>query len=108
MAPIEDLLRLPLHGHGETSAEESSCDATKIYVSLEEKSILEDLRTLRDQAIELRAQLKDATPDEERVKLEAKLAALREQRKVLDTRREAAYTRKMVMLGHIPPEVDLL
>ncbi|MCP4899551.1 MAG: hypothetical protein GY906_21505 [bacterium] len=108
MAPIEDLLRLPLHGHGEAAPEESSCDATKIYVSLEEKSILNDIRALRNRAIELRTQQKSATSEVKRAEFDAELDDLRSQRKELEKHREAAYTRKMVMLGHIPPEVDLL
>jgi hypothetical protein len=108
VATVDDLLRLPLHGHGEESAEQSSCDMTKVYISLEEKSILADIRALRDRAVDLRMRLDAAETDEQRTEIGAQLGQLREQRKELGVRREAAYTRKMIMLGHLPPDVELL
>jgi len=80
-----------------------SC-GTKAYVSLEESSILAAIRSLRERAQALRAELAaDADPEARRA-LNARLEALRAERRDLVTRREKAYVRKMVMLGHLPPE----
>jgi len=63
---------------------------------------------VRRRADEARARLHDASPQERR-ELEAVLEALRAEREDLQRRREAAYRRKMVMLGHLADdEVELL
>ena len=45
--------------------DESSC-SPKIYVSNEEKMILDNMRKFRDRAIELRSRLKETESDDER------------------------------------------
>ena len=65
------------------------------------------MRKLRDQAVELRGRLKKAASDDERNRIESELAELRSQRSDLAIRREQAYKRKMIMLGHIPPDDEV-
>jgi chromosome segregation ATPase len=78
-----------------------SC-SPKIYVSNEEVALLDAMRTLRRKSIELKSQMGDA--DSERyAELESEIAALREQWNDLATEREKAFIRKMIMLGHLPP-----
>lgn len=86
--------------------DESSC-SPKVYVSNEEKTILDRMRQLRDRAVELRSRLKETDPGDERRQLEAELADLRAQRSDLAIRREQAYKRKMIMLGHLPPDEEV-
>jgi hypothetical protein len=101
-----DLTRLPVHGQQEGALpdeEEAAC-SPKIYVSNEEASLLAALRKLRDRAVTIRRRLSsDAECD--RDALASELERLRAERDVLERRRELAYTRKMVMLGHLPPSV---
>lgn len=86
--------------------EEPSC-SPKVYVSNEESAILEAMRGLRDRAVELRGQLRDAERSDDRDRIEAELAELRAQRSELAARREEAYQRKMIMLGHLPPDDEV-
>lgn len=86
--------------------DEASC-SPKVYVSNEEKTILDRMRQLRDRAVELRTRLKETGAGEERRRLEDELAELRAQRSDLAIRREQAYKRKMIMLGHLPPDEDV-
>jgi hypothetical protein len=99
-----DLSRLPVHGQpdgAEPEDDETSC-SPKIYVSNEEATLLAALKNLRNRAVELRQRLKtDADCDREQLSNE--LEELRRQRADLERRRERAYLRKMVMLGHLPP-----
>jgi hypothetical protein len=83
-----------------------SC-SPKIYVSNEEKSILDEMRALRDRAVELRGRLASTAGDDDRDTLEAELAALRRARAELAVRREQAFKRKMIMLGHLPPDDEI-
>ncbi len=86
--------------------DEGACSTTN-YVSLEEKTILDAMRELRDRAVELRKQLKGSeSPDEQR-RIEAELAELRAERSDLAIRREQAFKRKMIMLGHLPPDDEV-
>lgn len=78
-----------------------SC-SPKIYVSNEEASLLRELHLLRDRALELRRQLEGGDPSRSR-QLEQQIEELRAHRRQLVARREAAFRRKMVMLGHLPP-----
>jgi hypothetical protein len=78
--------------------------APMVYVTLEEKVILDAMRRLRAEAEEVRARLAEATAPEARGQLEEELEELRRQRADLAQRREAAYRRKMVMLGHMDEE----
>jgi hypothetical protein len=103
----EDRFDLPLVHGPKPADDEPTCGPTA-YVSLEEKAILEAMRRLRERAEAVREQLEGAGSDAERAGLAAQLDALRAERSELAERREAAYRRKMVMLGHMDPdEVDL-
>lgn len=99
-----DLPRLPIHG-GQSQVPDDddapSCSPT-IYVSNEEASLLAAMRELRARALEVRDRLKSADL-ERRAELEAELKRMRDERAELGRRREAAFVRKMVMLGHLPP-----
>jgi hypothetical protein len=86
--------------------DEPSC-SPKIYVSNEEKTILAAMRELRDRAVELRTALKTTASADERDNLETELAQLRSERADLAIRREQAFKRKMIMLGHLPPDDDV-
>jgi hypothetical protein len=99
-----DLSRLPVHGQGDGAAsddDEASC-SPKIYVSNEEATLLAALKDLRERAVEIRNRLKTGG-EIDRDELADQLEQLRVQRAELEQRRERAYTRKMVMLGHLPP-----
>lgn len=75
------------------------------YVSNEEAALLAAMRQLGQQATDVKVQL-DATQDPgERHRLEHRLDELRRRRSELENRREQAYKRKMVMLGHLPASV---
>ena len=81
-----------------------SC-SPKIYVSAEEAALLALMRQLRERSKELKAKLgqADETDAEE---IQSANDALREVWNELSSRRETAYIRKMIMLGHLPPEAD--
>lgn len=85
--------------------DEGAC-STQNYISLEEKTVLAAMRKLREQAIEVRTKIKAAASAGEKRLLETEYAGLREQRAELEVRRDDAFTRKMIMLGHLPPEAD--
>ena len=78
-----------------------SC-SPKIYVSNEEAALLDAMRTLRQKSTELKSQMRDAKPTH-RAELESEIEALRERWKDLAAEREKAFIRKMIMLGHLPP-----
>jgi hypothetical protein len=86
--------------------DDSSC-SPKVYVSNEEKTILDAMRDLREQAVELKRQLKSVESSDDRRRIEAELAELRAQRSDLAIRREQAFKRKMIMLGHLPPDEEV-
>jgi len=86
--------------------DDTSC-SPKVYVSNEEKTILDAMRGLREQAVELKQQLKSVQSADDRHGIEAELAELRAQRSDLSTRREQAFKRKMIMLGHLPPDEEV-
>ena len=85
--------------------DEGAC-STQNYVSLEEKTVLAAMRKLRERAEEVRAGIDSAASADEQARLEGELAELREQRAKLAVQRDDAFTRKMIMLGHLPPEAD--
>ena len=82
----------------------SGC-SPKVYVSNEEAAVLAAMRTLRDRSLELRQELKSADGPE-RKRLEDALEGLREEWHALADRREEAFRRKMIMLGHLPPDEE--
>jgi hypothetical protein len=98
-----DATHLPIHPLQREQGEDGDVPtcSPKIYVSNEEASLLRDLRAVRERALELRRQMAGATPSR-RGELEEQIDTLRERRRDLVTQREAAFRRKMVMLGHLP------
>jgi hypothetical protein len=92
----------PVLNHPFEVHDEPSC-SPKIYVSNEEASLLAALRELREQSLELRRKMQSAE-GEERAALEAELERLRAKRAEVAEDRERAFTRKMIMLGHLPPD----
>ncbi len=79
-----------------------SCSPT-IYISNEEATLLAGMRSLREQSAQIREKMATAGPDE-RSRLESEVEALRLKWKDLAAQRERAFTRKMIMLGHLPPD----
>jgi len=96
-----DEKRLPVINPPPDESDEPSC-SPKIYVSNEEASLLAEMRELRETSIDVRRRLESAEGDE-RSALETRLKELRRQREEAAERRERAFTRKMIMLGHLPP-----
>ena len=88
----------------DVTKDEPSC-SPKIYVSNEEAALLADMRHLREQSVKLKKVLRDAEP-EQRSHLESKINEMRTTWKDLAAQREKAFIRKMIMLGHLPPEAD--
>jgi hypothetical protein len=79
-----------------------SC-SPKIYVSNEEVAVLDAMRDLRQRSVGLKLEMR--TADSARSsELESEIAVLREQWKDLAAQREQAFIRKMIMLGHLPPD----
>ena len=101
----ENDLQLPVIQTDLDEEEDSSC-SPKIYVSNEEAAILLSMRTLREKSQELKAAL-DKADDSERASLADELEHARAEWKTLSARREKAYIRKMITLGHLPPGADL-
>jgi hypothetical protein len=99
--------QLPILGQepAEVTDEESPSCSPTAYVSNEESGLLLAMRTVKKRASVVREALdQDQTP-EARDGLEAELDKLRKKFWELSQRRERAYLRKMVMLGHLPPSV---
>jgi hypothetical protein len=97
--------QLPILGQEpveEPERDAPSC-APKIYVSMEESSLLQAMRDIKERAAMVRNALAEKPPSEARAELEAQMDGYRKQFFELSQRRERAYLRKMVMLGHIPP-----
>ena len=84
---------------------EPSC-SPKIYVSNEEAALLAEMRRLREQSLELKKEMRGADP-QQRSHLESEIDAMRAKWKDLANQREKAFVRKMIMLGHLPPEADI-
>lgn len=102
MMDDRDPVRLPIHSpRGEADNVAAPTCSPKIYVSNEEASVLREMHALRERALELRAELASALKPR-RHELSQELEALRGRRRQLERRREQAFRRKMVMLGHLP------
>lgn len=89
---------------GDIDTGEPSC-SPKIYVSNEEAALLAEMRELREQSIVLKTEARGADP-EKRSSLETQIEALRDAWNHLADQREKAFVRKMIMLGHLPPEAE--
>jgi predicted nuclease with TOPRIM domain len=83
---------------------EPSC-SPRIYVSNEEAALLAEMRQLREQSTELKKELRAAEP-ERRSQLETEIGDLRAKWRDLAAQREKAFIRKMIMLGHLPPDAN--
>ena len=97
-----DEQRLPVINPPEEETREPSCSPT-VYVSNEEAALVAELRELREASLEVRRKLAEAD-DADRAALEIHLEELRERRSEVARRREADFTRKMIMLGHLPSD----
>jgi hypothetical protein len=98
--------RLPVLDAQPDGPDEPSCSPT-VYVSNEEKVIAAAMLELRERAVHLRERLKSPGSDEERGRLTGELEALRSERAELAVRRDEAFRRKMIMLGHLPPDDEI-
>jgi hypothetical protein len=102
-------LELPVVGQeakGEASDAAPSCSPSA-YVTNEEASLLAAMRTLKERAAAVRERILVSASHDERTILEGELKELRARRTELARRRDQAYRRKMVMLGHLPPDALL-
>jgi hypothetical protein len=90
----------------EADGDEASC-SPKAFVSNEESAIAKAMQELRESALVIRRRLEEEDVNEDRDELERNLTTLRGQWSKLSREREKAYRRKMVMLGHLPPEALL-
>lgn len=97
----KDEHRLPVIQE-ELEGEVPSCSPS-IYVSNEEVALLTGMRELRERSIELKMQMKGSDA-ERRSSLESEVEELRTKWKELAAQREKAFVRKMIMLGHLPPD----
>jgi hypothetical protein len=93
---------LPVINPSQEVSEDPSC-SPKIYVSNEEAALLAEMRELREASLDVRRKLEDAAGTD-RAALESQLEELRTQHGEVARKREAAFTRKMIMLGHLPPD----
>lgn len=93
---------LPVIQDPPDDAETPSC-SPKIYISNEEAALLAAMRGLRERSIALKREAQGADHDR-RERLEAELESLRSEWKALSDRREQAFIRKMISLGHLPPD----
>ena len=92
---------LPVTSPPASEQDEPSC-SPRIYVSNEEAALVAELRELREAALDIRRRLETTDPDD-RAALESRLDELRTRRREVARRRDQAFTRKMIMLGHLPP-----
>jgi len=98
---------LPLLKHGVGQSEDGDACSPSAYVSNEEAALAAALRGLRAKAVAVRAELESLEAEDEsdrRTELEKRLAELRAQWAEVAGRREGAWRRKMIMLGHLPPQ----
>jgi hypothetical protein len=91
---------LPVLQTDENVDELPSCSPS-VYISNEEEALLTAMRKLREHSAELNRELREAG-DDRRSELVAGIESLRAEWKALAQRREDAFVRKMVMLGHLP------
>jgi hypothetical protein len=101
----DEKTRLPVIPEYEGEDQELAACSPRIYVSNEEAAVLGAMRTLRERSLELRRAL-DSADEGDRPPLESELENLRSRWRALAKRREEAFRRKMIMLGHLPPDED--
>jgi hypothetical protein len=89
---------------GELGENEASC-SPRIYVSNEEAALLTEMRRLREQSTEVKKRMQ-AAEGEDLSRLESEIDGLRAKWRDLAAQRERAFIRKMIMLGHLPPQAD--
>lgn len=89
---------------GEPGENEASC-SPRIYVSNEEAALLTEMRRLREQSTEVKKRMQSAD-GEDLSRLESEIAGLRAKWRDLAAQRERAFIRKMIMLGHLPPDSE--
>lgn len=99
----DETTRLPVIQEFEGDDQELAACSPRIYVSNEEAAVLGAMRALRERSLELRRALAAADEDK-RPPLESELEDLRSTWRTLAKRREEAFRRKMIMLGHLPPD----
>ena len=102
-------LELPVIGRqpGDEPGDDTPSCSPSVYVSNEEASLLAAMRRLQERATEIRERLAGPSSDDRRAVLLVELEELRARRAELARRRDAAYRRKMIMLGHLPPDALL-
>lgn len=102
----QNTTNLPIHPlqQGQDEDRDVPTCSPKIYVSNEEASLLRELHAVRERAMEIRRQMAVMDPSR-RGELEHQIDTLRARRRELVAQREAAFRRKMVMLGHLPQSV---
>ncbi|MCU0235163.1 MAG: hypothetical protein MUE90_14175 [Thermoanaerobaculales bacterium] len=96
--------RLPVLQAADEPESPPSCSPST-YISNEEAALLAAMRQLHERSTALRRELAAAEPGRARG-LESELESLRGEWRELARRRERAFVRKMIMLGHLPPSAD--
>ena len=96
---------LPVLPNDDGDEQELPACSPKIYVSNEEAAVLRAMRSLRERSLELRQQIESAEAGKGQ-HLENELEELRDRWRALAKQREEAFRRKMIMLGHLPPDED--
>ncbi len=104
MHMANDDVTLPVLEATHADPEPDETCSPKNYVTNEQAAIVAEMRRLGDRAKAIRGLLEAVENSSEKQTLEAELVALRRQREHLVTLREKAIERKMVMLGHEPPD----
>lgn len=93
---------LPVHDPANGDDNGPHCGPTA-YVSNEEATILAAMRELKREADTLR----NSGPESEQPAAERRLAELRAEWSELAEKREQAFRRKMIMLGHLRPDEEV-
>ena len=88
--------------HNDSDEGEPSCSPS-IYVSNEEAALLGAMRDLRQRSIEIKQRMRDVDA-EQRATLESEIEVMRAEWRDLARLREKAFIRKMIILGHLPPD----
>ncbi len=95
---------LPVFDSANPDPEPDDACSLKNYVTNEQASIAAEMRRLRDRAEVIRTRIEAADSAREKEDLNVELVELRRCRERLVVYREKAIERKMVILGHEPPD----